>query len=304
MIKKLVRRYPGSAFCLLVVEFTLAALLFLALCQREREMEAVRLAGEARHTAMFLADLGELSALSRDETMPEGERQMRLYQRARSASELLTETGYGEDVKRGLWETLNGMAGEVLMGEPLDGGALSFLRQFERMGEAAFFPDGLVDTRSHPLAKEENRASLGAYLWAANREEARRAANRLLGLESGLGEWPMAGGGTVLFSCKNAYALMDAAEVYPIEAAAVLPSTGDEGQIFPKEVCRRTAEELVREAYPKKIVRALSFSGEQETADRFEFRFDYGKGGTVTVGIGKTNGRVVFLDAHALREHS
>lgn len=303
MIKNFIRRYPGYALIVIGCQLFLIAAFLAVIFFSVKTIDTLRTSGEVRYTAAFLSDMRDMESLAEDSTIRDAQKRLMLYQKAHSAVESLTETGYTETVKRTITEALNGIsrhllenngeADELLLNEK----ELDFLHLFGNQDiEAAC--EAYLSRINEPAATEETiTAELRAFRFSS--VESLDAANRLFGVNRILTEWKSPTGRERIFSCKNAYAVINAGETYPLEAAIFIPFRN---AVYTTAECRAFAESFITDVYPKKIYRTLSLTGETDFPDRVEVVFT-GKGNrTVTVGISKATGRMISLETTGLTQ--
>lgn len=302
MIKNFVRRYPGYALIVICSQLLLLAAFLAVIYFNVQTIQTLRSSNEVRYTAVFLSDMRDMHSLADDNTMPDEQKRLMLYQKAHSAVESLTETGYTENIKRTITEALTGISRHMLESREADElllneSEMDFLRLFGNTDiEAAF--ETYTSMMGEPDTPEAE-APADSHLFFASRKESMDMANQLFGVKNTLTQGKSPADREYLFSCKNAYAVMNAAETYPLEAAVYVPFTQ---AVYTAAECRAFAESFITDVYPKKIYRSLSVSGETDLDDRVEVVFT-GKGGrTITVGISKASGRMISLETTGLTQ--
>lgn len=302
-IKRFIRKYPGYVLAVCVGQLFLS-LAFLAVILFEgRAFDNLRTAGEKQAEAAFSSVMHQMALAAEAEDLSVGQKKLILYGKAEAAMDSLAGTGYGEPLKRRVTEVLNEISRHMLEA-PLTEELLfreerSFLGLF-REGDAEdacrVYSDRLASGETEVGTEQKYSGQVGLY---AKPMEVLESANRLFGVRGILSEEKGAMAGTRLFSCKNAYAVMNAAENYPLEAAIWLPeggdSTGGESVSYTADGCYALARTFLTEQYPKKIFRRLSPLTETEGEDYGEVLFGDGEGMTVTVRISKASGRLLSL---------
>lgn len=303
MIKNFVRRYPGYALIVIGCQLFMITAFLAVIFFNAKTIHTLRTSGEIRYTAAFLSDMRDMKSLVDDNTTPDAQKRLMLYQKAHSAVESLTETGYTETVKRTITEALNGISRHMIENDGetdallLNENEIDFLRLFGNQDIEAACETYLSRMNESDTVEEPITAEIRSFFFRSG--ESLDAANLLFGVRNILTEWKSPTSRGRIFSCKNAYAVINAAETYPLEAAVFIPF---HKAVYTPAECRAFAESFITDVYPKKIYRTLFVSGETDFADRVEVVFT-GKGDqTVTVGISKETGHMISLETTGLAQ--
>ncbi len=294
-IKQFIRKYPGYVILFTGAQLALSVVFLAVIWYHARTLQLFRASAENRAEAVFVSELVQMERAIGDEALTEDGKRLVLYGKTQSAVGALCGTGYSERIKSRVTEVLNGISQhilesggtEVLLSEE----ELTFLRLLEEGdGEGAYrmAADGKKGLRAWNESEEKTRIQETFF---ENKREVWAAANRLFGVRGILSESRTSRGGTVLYSCKNAYAVMVTEENYPLEAAICLP-VGEE--VYTTAECVVLARSFLEDVYPRKIYRKLSEVSERDGGSYAEVVFSGGDR-SVAVRISKSSGRMILL---------
>lgn len=299
MMKKLVRRYPGyTMICIGVQAFFIVALLVLFFLNLQTIRE-LRVANERQYTAIFISDVQEIRRALENADLTREQKKLMIYQKACEAAEALTETGYKESVKRTVTEALNRIAFRMLKEQEtevplIDETELAIIQTYNNSSRKNTF-DSNADKQIDDGAKPARRKT--------DPKEYRKScelANRIFGVKGTLTMEALSAEGACLFSCKNAYAVINTAELYPLEAASAVPFA----QIrYSTDECRAFAERFIEDFYPKKIRRSMVIKVENDFDDRVE-EFFAGKGNkNIRIVVSKASGKMISLKTFGMEQN-
>lgn len=300
-IKRFIRKYPGLMLAFSAGQTVLAVLYLWMIFYDNRTMLLLRSSAEKRAEAEFSSEMHQMELAAEAEDLTDGQKRLILYGKAEAAVGNLAETGYDEGLKRTVTEALHGISRHLLESptaeELLSAEERFFLHLFGgRETEEAYKMYVPVFEETEALSEREDGKEKHHRFTVIypGEKEVERLANRLFGVSGILTEKTEMGDRKRLFSCKNAYAVMDAAENYPLEAGIFLP-IGEEK--YTAAECTALAQRFLEEVYPKKIIRRLSLVRETEDIGYGEAVFGSEDGSTVTVRISKSSGKMIFLRA-------
>lgn len=305
-IRKFIRRFPGYVLAVLAVQFLLSAVFLSVIYYHACALQRTRLSAEARAEAEFASEVHIMELTAEDNTLTDGQKRLILYGKSQSAVGALASTSYGDDLKRTVTEALNGISRHMLEENDREDLLLShevdFLHLFGEESAEEAYEEYLDSMGGELLSVETEKAGesrpQNLELFKGKRE-IYESANRLFGVTGILTEENWERKGALLFSCKNAYAVMHQGGCFPLEAEIYLPA-GEEK--YTAEECLSLAKGFLEEVYPKKIYRALSEASERDGDGFFEIVFGGGEGHFVTVRISKSSGRMIRLHTEGL-EH-
>lgn len=304
MIKRFIRNYPGLILAFSAAQLFLSVVFLAVIYYNCRTLQTIRSADETRAEAFLASALHQMELTAEDSSLSDSQKRLIFYGKSQSAAEALAGTGYDEAVKRKVTEALNGisrhMLEENLTDELLLAEERSLIRLFEENDTADACRMYFDQESGTALAAEtEVKPTLSNHpeLYAG-KGEMRETANRLFGVRGILTEEETQGA-AVLFSCKNAYALIHPAYNIPLEAAIYLPA----GELnYTADQCFVFAGQFLEEVYPKKLYRKLSPLRQTDGDSFAEVVFGGSEGETVTVRISKSSGRMILLETKGL-EH-
>ncbi len=294
-IKEFIRKYPAFALLFAAAELGLCAAFLLVILRQDRALHRIRDSAEKRAEAVFRSECHGMDGILEDETLSDDGKRMLLYGKIQSAAEALCGTGYGEDIKRGVTEALNGISRHLLaMDGALSEEELDVLRLLGegKSGEACRRAAETGIT-GRTVSVEAESALPIPHEAAGNEKKRRDTANRLFGVRGVLKETGSSG---ATYSCKNAYAVIHGEEGYPLEGAYC---SREREPRYTTEECTVLAKKFLEDFYPRKIVRRLTEITERDGGDYGEVTFTDGEA-WVTVRIGKGSGRVILLQTAGL----
>jgi len=302
-IKLFIRKYPGLILAVSVGQMFLSILFLWVIFYDNRTVSLLRSAAEKRAEAEFASELHQMELAAEADDLTDDRKKLILYGKAEAAMERLAETGYNEKLKRTVTQALNGICRHLLEGpmteEILSSEERSFIHLFGELNtEEAyrrFTPDGANFLSSARMVGDAERTRHFSEIYASQKD-VERFANRLFGIEGVLEEKKGVGERTRLFSCKNAYAVMNAMENYPLEAVIFLPPGED---VYTVAECTEFAKRLIEDVYPNKITRRLSLLGESDGEGYGETVFGSADGSTLTIRISKSSGKMISLRTEA-----
>jgi len=304
-IKGFIRRFPGYAMVIMGAELALAAFLLTVVYLDARTLSTLRTSHETKAEAVVASELHSMELTLRDEGLSGDQKRLILYGKAQSAMEALAGTGFSGGLKQRVTEALNGFSLRILE----ENSSEELLRWNDEIGAVlSLFASADGESMGGSTRSRENSTQSAAVRSVETpkmkldeiytpKREVMKAANRLFGVSGVLSEQESLRKGMYLFSCKNAYAVMNAAENYPMEASVSLPQ-GD--AVYTAVECGVFARSFLEEAYPRKIYRRMSVVGERELGDFCEVVFQGWDGETVTVRISKSSGRMIRLSTEGL----
>lgn len=299
MVKKFVRRYPGYALILIGVQAFFIAALLVIFFLKLQTLRELRVANETQYAAIFISDVQEIRRTLEDADLTREQKKLMIYQKACEATEALTETGYPESVKRDVTEALNRIARRMLKEQDAESPLI------EETELAIIQTHNNSDSKNTIASNADKQIDDGAK--PARRKtdpkEYRKScelANRIFGVKGTLTMEALSAEGACLFSCKNAYAVINTAELYPLEAASAVPCA----QIrYSTNECRAFAERFIEDFYPKKIRRSMVITEENDFDDRVEELFS-GKGNkNIRIVVSKASGKMISLKTFGMEEN-
>ena len=121
-----------------------------------------------------------------------------------------------------------------------------------------------------------------------HRKDALAAAEEIMGTKNFLTEAVRCREGQFLFSCRNAYAVIDGKTSLPVEIGISLPPS-DGSTVLSQEECRARADEFLRKYFPAVQVQAVRVTPGEDCVN-VEYRME---GRTVTASVRRDTGRIV-----------
>ena len=125
-----------------------------------------------------------------------------------------------------------------------------------------------------------------------HRNDALAAAEEIMGTKNFLTEAVRCREGQFLFSCRNAYAVIDGKTSLPVEIGISLPPSDGSTVLSPEE-CRARADEFLRKYFPSIQIQAVRVTPGEDCVN-VEYRME---GRTVTASVRRDTGRIVRYTA-------
>lgn len=174
--------------------------------------------------------------------------------------------------------------GDALMG----GGKLEEAAETVR----AFLRDGSLPVKESETSSEKTEPPVDKTVSVMREARAKESADRFFGLS---GTWRGGEGtNTLIYSCTNGYAVMDARNGMPVEGAISLPPVGDIR--YSAEECVVRGMQFLRQFYSTGTVDSLAVEGVQEDGRNGTFHIRLrGLGRTISLAVRRDSGRVVWM---------
>ncbi len=214
------------------------------------------------------------------------ENRVTAYHFARNAADAAADTASPDTVR--FFRTLSdAVAGEERPLTDLAAAVTMYLETGDIPADFAASEDVLPDEED-PLDSEPASVS---YFRALAAEE---CASAMIGVEGVLRPAAKSRTGEYVFTCRNAYAVVDARSGAPLEAELSVPRGGEVR--LDEADCMAKADEFLRTYFPPDIARAAALTGVQPVGTAFAFDFRSGEK-NIRLTVSRVSGRVVRLVA-------
>ncbi|MBQ4354600.1 MAG: hypothetical protein IJC71_06870 [Clostridia bacterium] len=201
-----------------------------------------------------------------------------IYHCAQKAAETAASAG-----ERNAASVFRYAAGEILRGTE----QIPMIRQTVD----AFFVNGTMPHQEIRTEEENDDEAKAVVSWRV--ENAEKCVSRLFGEHNSLRRGAKSRNGELLYSCSNAYAVIDARTGLPVEAAISMPPAE---QILGADACVNSALRFLGDFFPDEVAASASVRG--ISADSVSGTFAVtltAAGRMMTVSVRRDNGKVVQL---------